>query len=487
MATVLEYGEEQGRPLKKSVAWNGASLIGRQIFLLGFSVVLARLLGPEAYGLVAQASVYIAFAILILDQGLTAALVSSSRVTIDTVRAAAGLNIVLSLVLFAVTFAVAPATAAFFNTPELELVLKVLGGGLVLKGLAIVPRMVLMRSFAFKPIAIADVLGALLGGLAGLAAAFGGLGYWSIVIQVIANDFVVAIMLMGAARFFRPSMRFSHLKQIFGFGSRVFLGNVVSVTSRNVDNLLVGKFYGAADLALYSLAYRVLLTPVQMVGQMVSRVLFPAIASHKANLPEVSRLTLRSMSAISLITFPLMTFVAISGEDAVLVFLGSSWLGAVPVLQILALTGARQSVTSIHAPLLLGMGKSQTHLRFNLIAAAVQIGGIVAGLSWGMVGVAWGYTIAGLVLTPYIAYLHKATARTSYKSMLGSLVPAISLSAWVAAPYAMLMIVPLPPFARLVCGGLLGCVVMVVVLRFLHRKAWGQVRADAHFFFLKRK
>lgn len=481
MATALEYGEEQGRPLKKSMAWNGASLVGRQIFLLGFSVILARLLGPEAYGLVAQANVYIAFAILVLDQGLTAALVSSPRVTLETVRAAAGLNLALSLLLFAVTIAVAPATAAFFNTPELEGVLMVLGAGLVLKGLAIVPRMLLMRSFSFKPIAAADVLGALLGGLVGLAAAFSGLGYWAIVVQVITGDFLVAIMLMAAARFCRPSLRFSHLKGILGFGSRVFLGNVVSVSSRNVDNLLVGKFYGAADLALYSLAYRVLLTPVQMVGQMVSRVLFPAIASRRTNVAEVSRLTLRSMTAISLVTFPMMTLVAIAGHDAVMVFLGPSWLGAVPVLQILALTGARQAVTSINAPLLLGMGKSQTHLRFNLIAAAVQIAGIVIGLSWGMIGVAWGYTIAGLVLTPYIGYLHKSIVGTSYSSMLRSLTPAVSTSAFAALSYVTVLAIPLTSFGRLVCGGLLSVVVTVIALRFLHRKAWEQIRADAQF------
>lgn len=461
-----------------NVRWNGIALIGRQGIILVVSVVLARILGPEAYGIIAQASVFIALTSLILDQGLTASLISQKSVTGRLAGAAASVNLLLALALFVATWALADAVAAFFATPELALILPVLGASLLFKAVAVVPRMLLTRQLRFAAIAAAEVYSALAGGLVGLAMAFLDFGYWSIVGQLVVTDVIAAGIFVVAARPPMPNLQLRELSDSIGFGTRVFFGNLISFASRNIDNLLVGKVQGAVQLGYYSLAYRVLLTPVQMIGQTVSRVLFPAIARAQDSREEVSRLLVKSTRSIALASFPIMSFVAVSAPDTVVFILGQAWAPAIPVLMILAITGGRQAVTSTNAPLLLGMGRADIHLRFSFTAAFVQIGGIVAGLPFGIVGVAWGYTIAGFVLTPLIGYLQKLLAGTPYRTQLATLMAPLVCSIAGAAPYVALYSFDLPLLLRILLGGLAFVVVFAAVLRFLFRTSWSRAKTD---------
>lgn len=460
------------------VKWNAVALVGRQGTILIFSVLLARLLGPTSYGVVAQATIYTSFVALLLDQGLTAALISRKTVSAKEVGAAASVNLVLAAALGAVTFLVSGIIAAFFATNELEAVLNVMGMALILKGGAIVPRMLLMRTLHFKAIAISDVVASFVGGLAGVVAALGGLSYWSLVIQIVTTDLVAMVLLLAMARAPLPNLHFPAVAAHLAFSSRVFVGNLVSFSSRNVDNILIGRFFGADALAQYSLAYRVLLTPVQMVGQVVTRVLFPAVARSRERLTEVGDLIIRSTRSIALVSFPGMALIAVSAPDTVPLFLGVAWLPAVAVLQVLAVTGARQAVTAVNAPVLLGLNLSKQHLRFNLVAAVVQIAGMVAGLPWGILGVAVGYTIAGFVLMPLIIGLQVRFAKLSVRRQIGALVPAAAGALLAIVPYLALYFTDLPSVLRLTVGAVSGALVYFVYLRLAHRSTWKLAVAD---------
>ncbi|WP_158507157.1 lipopolysaccharide biosynthesis protein [Subtercola sp. Z020] len=477
-ATDYSYDDAPGGSGSTSVRWNAIALVGRQGIILVASVILARLLGPTAYGIVAQANVYIALTTLLLDQGLTAALISQKKITRDTAGAAATVNLGLAVVFILVTVPLAGPVASFLNTPELVSVLPVLALGLILKSIAIVPRMLLMRTLNFKSIAYSDVGSAVLGGVLGILAALLGFGYWAIVVQLVASDLLAAIILYVAARPPLPNLRMRALGDSIGFGTRVFIGNLIAFASRNIDNVLVGKFFGSQQLGYYSLAYKVLLTPIQMVGQVVTRVLFPAISRVRDNHAEVSRLILRSTRGISFIAFPLMAFIGVSAEDTIGFFLGASWLPAVLVLQVLSVTGARQAVTAVNAPVLLGLNRSDIHLRFNIAAAIVQIAGMIAGLPWGIVGVAVGYTIAGILLTPVIFHLQKKLVGMGYRSQLGAIAPAFHASLWAIIPYALLYLVPMLPIVRIVVGAVIFFAVFALVMRVVHRRVWKSLVAD---------
>lgn len=457
------------------VKWNAISLVGRQGLIMIFSLVLARLLGPGAYGVIAQASIYISLTTLILDQGLTAALVSRRSVSREAAAAASTVNVVLGISVAVVTILIARALADFFRTPSLQPVLWVLGAALILKALAIVPRMLLTRSMSFRAIAISDVGGALIGGLAGIIGALSGLDYWALVLQLVLSDCFAAVVLVVSARPPWPGLRFSAIRGDASFSGRVFVGNLVSFSSRNVDNILIGRVFGANDLAYYSLSYRVLLTPVQMIGQVVTRVLFPAISRVRDDLTAVQTLIVRSTGTISSIAFPLMGFVAVSAVESVNVFLGAEWAPAIVVLQVLAVTGARQAVTAINAPVLLGLGLSKVHLRFNLVAAFVQIAGMILGLPWGIYGVAVGYTVAGIMLTPIIFWLQSKYAALSWARQIASFVPPLVGTLMAVLVYLLTDLLPLSDAGRLIIGGVLSGSIYILTMRLFFSKFFDEV------------
>lgn len=463
-----------------SVKWNGVALAGKQAVVILFSLILARLLGPTSYGIVAQATVYITFTTLILDQGVSASLLSRHAVGRQLLGASVSLNLGIALALALVTWPLAAPVAEFLRTPALELVLPVLAGGLVFKGMQVVPRMLLVRRFQFRALACVEVGSAVLGGVAGVAAAFWGADYWAIVVQLLVNDLLLAVSLAIAARAPHPNLRFGALREILGFSLRVFGSSVMSFGTRNVDTLLIARYVGETAVGHYSLAYRVLLMPVQMVGQTVSRVIFPVIARDRDDPARVSAILLRSARAIAAVTFPVMTLLAVGAQDAITVFLGDSWLAAAPIVTVLAVTGARQSVTVLNAPTMLGFGRADIQFRFMMVASIVQISGMVAGLPAGALGVALGYTIAGLLLTPAIFWIQKHLAGTPYIAQLGALAAPAHASLWGGVAYGLLLLLPMHPGIRFASGTLLCFAAYFAVLGLFHRRTLTELMTAAN-------
>jgi PST family polysaccharide transporter len=456
----------------KSLKWSAIGLAGKHGTVAIFALILARMLGPDAYGLVAQATIYITLTTLLLDQGIAAALMSAKAVERRVLGAAITLNLTLSIALGGITLAIAPLIAAFFGEPDLKGVLSILGVGLLFKGLAIVPRMVLGRMLDFKSIALADLAGALTGGIAGVALALGGADYWALVGQTLVMDLLAAILFIRAARPPLPNFQIRLIAPLLGFSSKVFGSNLLSYTAGNADSILIGRYLGASALATYDVAYRFLRLPVDMTGQILSRVLFPLIARKKHRGEDVSRLVARSMRGVSYLTFPLMAFIAASAPDLVRLILGDEWLAVVPLLVVFGISGARQSITTINTPVLLGLGEASAQLRFSIIAAIVQVGAIVIGLQWGTFGVAVSYTIAGFALTPLIARLQKRFARITYQDQLLAIAPAAHAAFWAAAAYIALdRFAALPPLAQLAIGALIAGSIYAGILASVHRAA----------------
>lgn len=452
------------------VKWNALGLVGRQSVLLVFSLVLARILGPDSYAIVAQAQIYITLTTMILDQGLAAALIQRRELSRDIVGATMTINLILAIGLAALTVPFSPLAAAFFATPELAAVLVILGAGLVAKAMGIVPRALLVRSLDFRSTAIADSIAPIVGGLVGLSAALLGTGYWALVIQIIVTDVVASTILIIRGGIPRPSLRLGSLRDSIGYSTRIFGANVVSFVSRNADNILVGRYLGQASLSFYSLAYRVLLLPTQMVSQTVIQVLFPSLAKSQESPGAVTSATLRSIRGLAAITFPLMAFIAVSANETVSIILGASWMPLVPLIAILAFTGARQSVTAVNAPVYMAAGRADVHFRFSVLAAVVQVGGIVAGLPFGVVGVAWGYTIAGVMLTPLMSFLLKRYSALGYRLQGSALWPALHGSVWLILTYWAVSLVVTSGWWRLVLGSLAGIGAYGLIVLVLHRR-----------------
>jgi len=464
-------------PLRRAVRWSLLAVVGRQVSQMACALFLARLLGPDTYGVISAATVYVTLTTLVLDQGLASALIQRPELRRHTAGAVATVNLLVGVLLAAVTWLVAPLVADFFGTDELTPLLRVLGVGLLLKAVAINPRAMLMRNLRFKSIAVADLAGGVLGAVAGITAGLLDAGTWSLAWQVLVTDAVVALVLLVTRQGGIPNLHMREFVELLPFSLRIFGTNSLAFFARNSDNILVGRYLGVGQLSLYSMAYRVLVIPVQLIGQTVNRVAFPTLSRVASDKQQVAAITLRASELLAMSAVPAMVLGAVAAPEGVRLVLGDEWTGAIPVLTILAIAGARETVLQVTHSLMRAMGAGKLILRYEIGATTCQLVGIVAGLHWGIVGVAVGFTVAGFVLTPVLMTIQRRLAGLTLQAQLGAVIPAIHGSAWGAGAYLVVRLGGWHDAVTLAAGTVAYAAVGLAVLRTFHRPTWERLVA----------
>lgn len=424
-----------------AVRWNSLAVVGKQFFTFSVSIVLARLLGPDTYGVISAAMIYVTFTMLLLDQGLAAALVQRPELSRRAPGVVATANLASAVLLGVVTFLAAPLVADFFHDDRLAPVLQLLGAALWLKALAIVPRAMQQRALTFRAIATADVAGAFVGAAAGIAAALLGAGPAAVVAMVVATDLVVAAVLLRAERGPVPNLHLRELRELLPFGARVMATNGIAYFSRNVDNILVGRVLGLASLSFYGMAYRVLVIPVQLIAQTVSRVMFPVFSRLADRRDLLAENLVRTTQLLALLAVPLMGLAAVGAHELVDVVLGEEWLPSAVLLSVLAVAGARETVLYVTSPLMKATGEVKLLLRYEILATVLQVGGIVVGLLGGTLGVAVGYTVAGFLLTPVLLLVQRRLTGVTGGQQVRAILPPVHAALWGAAAYVLVTLV----------------------------------------------
>lgn len=441
----------------------------KQVIQLAFGLVLARVLGPQHYGILAEATVYVTLTALILDQGMSSSLVQCKVVPPGAPAALATVNLLSGALLATLTWVAAPVVAAFFDTPELTAVLRLLGLGLLLKALAITPRALLSRHLRFTELARADVVGSVAGAAAGLVALGVGADHYALVVQVVVTDLVTLTAIRQVLAATRPSWRLSPLRELLPFGVKVFGVNVLAYCSANADSVLIGRFLGAADLGFYSIAYRVLVIPVLLLGQTMNRVLFPLFSRIAGDRDEVARILIAATEALAVIAIPTMSLIACAAPDLVMLGLGPEWSPAAVLVSVLALAGARESIFFISAALMRGLDHAGMNLRFQVVSTGVQLAGVVIGLQFGVRGVAVGYAVAGLVLSPMLLSIQRRLSGVTSRQQWAAIWPALHVSAWASLGYQTVAWTLSSRAQTLLLGSAVFAIVLLTLLTLVHR------------------
>ncbi|ORI19570.1 hypothetical protein BJD99_00270 [Rhodococcus sp. 1163] len=458
------------RTAANGVFWNALGILTRQLFLVISALWLARILGPDSYAVVALAGVYTAFTTLLLDQGLTAPLISKKNITSRFIGAATTLNILSALVIGFVTVILSPLMASAVNVDDMRKVLTVFALALPLKALSIAPRAILARSINFKTQAIVDVCASFVGAITLVIFVLVMNDYWAFVYQVVAVDTCVAIGLLALVRPPFPNLQLRLLAGSFVFGSRVLASNLLAYSVQNLDSVLVGRYLGQTSLSYFSVAHRLVTMPVQLVGQIVSRVMFPLI-SNRYNLERpVKFIVEKAISATAIVILPIMALIAVSSPDLIDVVLGGEWKPAAMTLTIFAIAGGRQALTTLNSPVLMGIGRADILLKFSMGAAALQISAIVVGLNWGINGVALSYTLAGFALTPVVMLIQRKAIDIKLRTQMNAVGPGLHCAIWVVIVYlSVRFALGLGAGATLTIGAIASLAITVLTLSIFHR------------------
>lgn len=353
-----------------------------------FTFALARILGPEDFGVVAQATIYIALSMVLLDQGFGVALVQRRDLHEGDIRSVAALNVALGVGLMFLTLLFAPLVASFFRTPELTTVLRVLGVGLIVKGLAIVPMQLCRRAFQFRQLALLQTGAVIVAGIAGVIAATNGASYWALVVQTMLADAIVLAGLLTMRGLPRFKLDAGRLRRMMGFSTALLGSLLLTFAGQNVDNIVIGRALGPTALAFYAIAFRIQRFPLQLIGGVVNDVALSVFSRLQDERDRMLQWFLKATRLVTLLAWPPLVLLAVSSHVAIPLLFGAEWEPAVVPMQLLAVAGIIQIPRWLFLPLLVAHGRTDVVFFWSLLSVSVVTLSFVVAVRWGVNGVA---------------------------------------------------------------------------------------------------
>lgn len=363
------------------------------------TMVLARLLTPDAYGLVGMVFIFVVLAMLLKDLGLNSATVQRRTITHEQVNTLFWINLAFGVAIATLFWASAPAIAAFYGRPELTGIVIGLSFAVIFGSLASQPQALLSRRMDFTATAAIDVAAMVCGAVTAVAAALLGAGYWSLVVLHVTQHLARAVLVWRRCGW-RPSRpaRCADMRSLLSFGGYLSVTQLFSTMTQHIDNLLIGRYVGATQLGYYAKAYELLLLPLRQIQDPLARVALPTLSRLQDDPERYRRYYTAALSAVILVSMPLLVLLMVSAEEVVLVLLGSQWTGTVPLFRILALAGIAQVVTHTIGWLFVSLGRVRRQAIWFLATRPLFVVAFIAGLPWGARGVAIGYAVVVYLL-----------------------------------------------------------------------------------------
>lgn len=397
-------------------AARGASVtaVGMVIRILAQAVglvVLARILSPTDFGLVAMVVAVVNVGDILRDFGLSYAAVQAPTFTRKQRSNLFWLNTAFGAAMGAAVFGLAWPIADLYNDQRLVAITQVVAITFVVNGIGSQYRASLQRSLAFTALALAETAGQIISVSAGIIAATHGLSYWSIVIQFVVHPIVVVSILVAISRWIpRGFYRHQNTGHFLTFGWRVMAVQTLNYASANIDTVAIGLKFGPAALGYYSRAYQLMAVPVIQLANGMIRVAVPVLAKIQGEAPRFNHYLIRAQTA--LLSFMLFILVALASltEPIVMIVLGPDWLESAPILRILAVAGIFQTLTYPIDWAFMALGLTRVQLVQALISRPLLIISVIVGAHFTVEGVAWGYAVGAALGWP-IALV--ALARTS--------------------------------------------------------------------------
>ena len=390
--------------LARRSARGGAVTVGAQAFKFVLStvaaIILARLLTPDDYGLIAMVAILVNFVGMFQYLGLSTATVKWAELNHQQVSTLFWINMALSAAIMLVTVGCGPLLAWFYQEPRLIGIAAAYGGTILLTGLGIQHEAILSRQMRFAALAVVETTGLLIGILAAIVVAWYGAGYWTLVLNQLVMTLVTVIGVWSVCKW-RPGFpgRGLGLRSMLSYGGNLTGFNIMTFFSRNLDNLLIGKFWGAHQLGVYSRAYQMLLMPMVQINIPLSAVAIPAL-SRLADSPERYRAAyLRILEKIVMVTMPLSALMIATSDWMVLLLLGPKWTETGKIFMLLGIAALIQPVTRTSTWLFSTQGRARELFHWGMIGGAIAVVSILAGLPWGATGVAASYAITDLCVT----------------------------------------------------------------------------------------
>ncbi|MEZ9819549.1 lipopolysaccharide biosynthesis protein [Shewanella sp. 10N.286.45.A1] len=407
------------------IGWSLLDKIVSQVVTFLLFIYLSKNLSPSAFGLVAMLAVFLAVAQSVIDSGFSQALIQkSNKVTVEDLSTVFYVNLLLSCLIYAVLYVSAPMIAHFFNQPDLILLSRVLFSIVIVNAIAIVPRTKFIIEIDFKTQSIINTISTVFSSVVTVYMVINEFGYWSLVGMSLSKALCSSILLIILSRWIPKAIfSYSSLKSLFSFGSNLLIAGLISTFVQNLYTILIGRYFNSSQVGFFHQGYTYTNVISTTMTSVIQGVTYPIMTSIQEDNKRLTRIYIRLMGVVSMLSFPIFVGFAAVAEEFVLLFLGDNWKPMIPVLVILSFARLITPISSLNLNILNAKGRSDLFLKVDVIKIPMIIGFLFLAIPYGIVGVAFAQLSAVIISFFINAYYPGKLFGFGAKEQLRQIIP----------------------------------------------------------------
>lgn len=459
----MSQSKVTGEKVVSNLGWRFAERCGAEGVSLLVSIVLARLLAPEAYGIVALVTVVTGILQVFVDSGMASALIQKKDADELDFSTVFFFNIVFCMVLYIGLFFFSPLLAKWYKQPELTPVIRVLGLTVVISGVKNVQHAYVSRHLQFKRFFFATLTGTVIAAVVGIIMAYLGFGVWALVAQHLTNTLIDTVFLWFTTKW-HPTRAFSfrRLKQLVSYGWKLLVAALLSTIFNDINQMVIGLKYSTADLSFYNKGKQFPSKVVSNLNTSIDSVLFPVMSSVQSDKERVKAMTRRAIKTSTFLTFPLMMGFAVTAQSFVKLLLTEKWLPCVPFLYIFCFTYACMPIHTANLNAMKAMGRSDIFLKLDIIKKIMSLGVLAATIPFGVLAIALGQVAISILSQIINAFPNRKLLNYSYMMQLKDIAPAFLLAAAMGGCIYPIRWIGLPDVATICLQVLIGIIIYLV-------------------------
>ncbi len=412
-----------------SFFWRFLERFGAYAVSFVVSVILARILDPEAYGTIALVTVFTNILQVFVDTGLGRALIQKKEVDDIDFSSVFYFNMAMCLLLYCGLYAFAPYIAQFFNNSELINVIRVLGITLIISGLKNVQQAYVSREMLFKRFFYATLIGTLFSAVVGIALAYWGAGVWALVAQSLTNALVDTLMLWITVNW-RPKKCFSiqRLKELLSYGWKLLIAGLAGSLSDNLRQLLIGKYYTSSDLAYYNKGDQIPSIVNGNVNAAIDSVIFPVLSEVQDNKELIKNMTRKAIIVSTYIMAPVFIGLACCAEPFIRLLLTEKWIFSVPYLRVFCVVYLFYPIHTANLNAIMAVGRSDIDLKIELLKKILEVLVLLMTIKHGVMAIAYSLIVTSIINQIINSWPNKRLIGYSYFEQILDIIPEVFLA-----------------------------------------------------------
>lgn len=432
---------------------------GLQFFI---SIILARLLLPSDYGILALVLIFITIANVFIQSGLNTSLIQKKVVDQVDYSSVFYLSLGIATSLYVMFYFAAPFIANFYDNQSLVSVLRVLALTLFPGAFNSIQNAIVSRTMQFKRLFYSSIGAGIVSGVVGTSLAYMGYGIWALVFQQLINQVSITLILWFTVKW-RPTLQFSleRVKVLFTFGWKLLVSSLIDTTYRDLRSLIIGKVYTPSMLGYYNRGEQFPKLVISNINGSIQSVMLPALAAHQDYADRVKSMMRRSIVTSSFIVFPIMVGLAVVAEPLVILLLTEKWLPSVPFLQIFCASFVLWPIHTTNLQAINAMGRSDIFLKLEIIKKVFGLVVLAISLPFGVYFLALSEIVSGVFSSFVNAYPNKKLLNYGYREQIKDILPSLGLSLFMGAVVYLILFLELSPLITMGAQILVGIIIYV--------------------------